>query len=263
MTRGWRVIPYAKNSAAYNMAIDEAIVRAVAKGKSPPTMRLYGWERNSVSIARQQNLDILHSPEALEVVRRPTGGNAVVHHENDLTYSIIAPRDRLPGTSHEVYESLLRQWIIPAINTLTDKDTSVELTGKNDVTLNGKKVCGNAQVLYTNRRVVLQQGAIFYARSQSLWAAYLKIPPKKLEQLTNLQTELGDDFPRNELLEQLTRMFTDHPFVQGTFTAQLSNYEKDLARRLEREIFERGTEWTSGTGAERTGTVCAIDVEDD
>ncbi|MBI5639581.1 MAG: lipoate--protein ligase family protein [Nitrospirae bacterium] len=77
-------------SAFYNMALDEALATSVRKDGLPPTLRLYGWDRPSLSLGCFQkpsdiNLDYC-SEKCIPVVRRPTGGRAILHGD-ELTYS--------------------------------------------------------------------------------------------------------------------------------------------------------------------------------
>lgn len=75
------------------MAVDEAILRCHARGKVPPTFRLYGWRPPALSLGRLQSFYREVDPEAcrrlgIDVVRRPTGGRAVLH-DMEVTYSFI------------------------------------------------------------------------------------------------------------------------------------------------------------------------------
>ena len=95
----WRLLLDPPRPAAWNMAIDEALLLCADSG--PPTLRLYAWERPSVSLGyRQKSPAWLGrcSAAGVEVVRRVTGGGAVVH-AGDLTYGVTASRRSraLPG----------------------------------------------------------------------------------------------------------------------------------------------------------------------
>jgi len=81
-----------------NMAVDVALLSAVSNGRQDiPTVRLYQWDRPSVSIGRLQREEpVRRLYPALPYVRRPTGGRAVVHGQ-DLTVSVAARTDWLPG----------------------------------------------------------------------------------------------------------------------------------------------------------------------
>jgi lipoate-protein ligase A len=75
------------------MAIDEAILEEHLLKETPPTLRLYGFAPKAVSLGYAQKMSrenlIRIESEGFSVVRRPTGGRAVLH-ANDLTYSFVA-----------------------------------------------------------------------------------------------------------------------------------------------------------------------------
>ena len=105
----WRLLRSAPADGATNMAVDEAILRAVAAGRVPPTLRLYAWEPPCLSLGRAQaaaDVDLgalrvaggsTELAEVFDLVRRPTGGKAILHVD-ELTYSVVAPGDDLYGT---------------------------------------------------------------------------------------------------------------------------------------------------------------------
>lgn len=92
----WRLLHSGHLPGAMNMAVDEAILLSVAQG-GPPTLRFYGWEPPAVSIGAFQDLEReidLDTCKSLgvDVVRRPTGGRAVLH-DVEVTYSLIVPEE--------------------------------------------------------------------------------------------------------------------------------------------------------------------------
>ncbi len=94
MEKVWRLILDGPNEPYMNMAIDEAIMLSQREGESAPTLRIYKWLYPCVSIGRFQNLDdVLNKANALAIVRRPTGGGAVLHDEFSFTYSIVYRED--------------------------------------------------------------------------------------------------------------------------------------------------------------------------
>ena len=95
---------------ASNMAIDCAILEAVAAGLQPPTLRLYGWRPFCLSLGygqrtRDADLDAL-ADRGWDLVRRPTGGKAILHGD-ELTYSLCLPQHH-PLASGDVVESYRR-----------------------------------------------------------------------------------------------------------------------------------------------------------
>ena len=90
MTDTWRFIDTGSCGAAYNMALDEAIAIAVRQNLYPPTLRIYRWNRPSLSIGYFQKsgeVDARYCRDKdIPIVRRPTGGRAVLHND-EITYS--------------------------------------------------------------------------------------------------------------------------------------------------------------------------------
>lgn len=110
MTNEWRLIvtPEGENGA-WNMALDEALLRSVAEGKSPTTLRLYNWQPPTVTLGIAQPANDIDfsslSSHGWELVRRPSGGRAILHVD-ELTYSLNAHADEqlLTGDLLESYK---------------------------------------------------------------------------------------------------------------------------------------------------------------
>lgn len=91
----WRLIRSGSQSGAMNMAIDDALLQAVAAGDSPPVLRLYRWQPATLTLGYAQpaglGVDLAACRACgIDVVRRPTGGRAVLH-DREATYAVIAP----------------------------------------------------------------------------------------------------------------------------------------------------------------------------
>ncbi|MFG0265328.1 MAG: biotin/lipoate A/B protein ligase family protein [Rhodopirellula sp. JB055] len=95
-----RLIELTLHDAAANMAIDEALLNSVAAG-APPTLRFYGWKRPTLSLGYFQPLGeaeawaeqtgvALGADGEVDLVRRSTGGGAILHHA-ELTLSLTMP----------------------------------------------------------------------------------------------------------------------------------------------------------------------------
>ena len=100
----WRLIVDEPDDGAWNMAVDEAILEAYsgAAQAQAPTLRLYGWNPATVSLGRSQRADGAHdarvlADEGIGLVRRPTGGVAVLH-EFERTYAVIGALGAPPFT---------------------------------------------------------------------------------------------------------------------------------------------------------------------
>lgn len=107
----WRlVIDEAPRTGAANMAIDQAIAEAAAAGSVPTTVRFYRWNPPAISLGRHQpiaDIDLGAAAErGYEIVRRATGGRAILHTD-ELTYS-VAGAESEPILGGGVMESYLR-----------------------------------------------------------------------------------------------------------------------------------------------------------
>ncbi|MDB5100606.1 MAG: lipoate--protein ligase family protein [Cyanobacteria bacterium RYN_339] len=88
-----RLLDTGPGDGAWNMAVDEAMLEGLRLGLAPPTLRAYAWQRPTVSLGRAQLLDpdleAACASAGVAIVRRPTGGRAVLH-TGDFTYAITA-----------------------------------------------------------------------------------------------------------------------------------------------------------------------------
>src|ERR1044072_4759590 len=93
---------------SWNMAVDDALLEAARRDEAPPTLRLYGWSQPTLSLGRHQEpyAGIDHGyrrTRGIDLVRRPTGGRAVLH-AREVTYSIVLPARIARGSGvGEVY----------------------------------------------------------------------------------------------------------------------------------------------------------------
>lgn len=176
--RQYRLIYDIPASGSYNMAVDAAIMRSVASGEGLPTLRLYAWEPACLSLGYGQtwhDVDLARlSKHGWELVRRPTGGRAILHTD-ELTYSITVPESHelAKGTIPESYRRI-SQALAAALGFLgtitqanvqtvrsTDSDGPVcfEVKSHYEIAmLDGRKLIGSAQVRRAG--VVLQHGTL-------------------------------------------------------------------------------------------------------
>lgn len=164
---------------ADNMRMDEERARACIAGAAPG-LRLYGWKPWAVSLgANQRQSDVdpeLCAGRGIEIVRRPTGGRAILHAE-ELTYCVVVPLAERQ-TAQDVYRDvhlLLRDALVslgaegvefqkaqPDFRSLY-KASARSLpcfasSARYELQWQGKKLVGSAQRVFGS--VVLQHGSI-------------------------------------------------------------------------------------------------------
>jgi len=109
LAKEWRLIPFGVYSPSLNMAIDEAIFQFMVENRAPPTLRLYTWNPAALSIGYFQDTESplikRYVEKGYPLVRRPTGGLAVLH-ENGMSYSMVGifARDGFPVSRQVAYK---------------------------------------------------------------------------------------------------------------------------------------------------------------
>lgn len=181
----WRLLRQPAQPGARNMAVDAAILENVIAGQSPPTLRFYDWDPACLSLGfAQLYADVDEhalSEHGWHVVRRPTGGRAILHTD-ELTYSVIGPSDepRLVGSVLESYkrlsEGLMQSLLLLGLLVerqpmrgveearlgngfgALDNPVCFEVPSDYEITLHGKKIIGSAQA--RKKGGVLQHGSL-------------------------------------------------------------------------------------------------------
>ena len=196
-TETWRLLDTGASSGDFNMHADAVLLEAVGAGCSPSVFRLYRWDPPAISLGynqdpkRELNLPRVRSA-GIEVVRRLTGGRAVLHWE-ELTYSVICREGcgRLgtsPGATYrEIGKALvagLRAFGAPVDMHRQDagqggrstpeapKPPCFASTSKWDVTYRGRKLVGSAQRRI--RGAILQHGSILTGPRHLLLDGFLR-----------------------------------------------------------------------------------------
>ena len=195
-----------------NMAVDEALMESVGNGEAPATVRLYGFAPPTLSFGRFQRIrDKIQwqavREQGITLVRRPTGGQAVLH-DQELTYSVILHKHHLqPFQKREIYrfiaELLLEGLVRLGVQGRSNRKQSGDLhnpdcfrsTGEYEIaSCSAKKLIGSAQLV--NRSSSLQHGAIPLDMSYTRIDRYLDLTParnpdEQLDEPSCLSAELG------------------------------------------------------------------------
>jgi lipoate-protein ligase A len=227
----WRLLISPPADGATNMAIDEAILRAVSAGLIPATLRLYAWEPPCLSLGRGQpgaEVDrVACARDGAHIVRRPTGGRAILHTD-ELTYSVIAPLDepRLAGDIVTSYRRLSRALLAALQHMNVNVESHRAATGEpgaeapNPVcfevpshyeltTADGRKLVGSAQMRTSD--VVLQHGTLPLEGDIARICRYLNeapAPERVRARAATLESALGRRVERAEAAEALVVGFS-------------------------------------------------------
>ncbi len=263
----WRVLGVQEYTAAENMAMDEAILNSYVHGITPPTIRFYTWKPAGMSLGYFQRadaeLDILACAEqGIDVVRRLTGGRAVLH-DCELTYSIVVGEDYadMPKTVTASYARLTKgilsalqgmgvnaEMAIPLQaygNAGAKRKTSAacfDAPAHYELTVDRKKLVGSAQV--RRNGVILQHGSLLLdfdahktvgvLREKS--NALLEILQAKVTSLKGLQI----DCPLEDLQKNILQGFEQELGIE-TYYGELSSQELELIPTLVEKY--RSVDW--------------------
>ena len=169
MAEIWNFLQSPANNAAFNMALDEALLHTAAQRKQP-LLRVYRWEKAAVSFGYFQKFP-RQLADRYEIVRRPTGGGLVYHGDGvDTTYTVIAPpAHRLSTMSTSDAYGTIHKAVAVAIGNqsqVTNHQSSLPRSNyecftnpvPGDVVANGRKLAGGAQ--RRNKYGMLHQGSI-------------------------------------------------------------------------------------------------------
>ncbi len=162
---------------SWNMAVDETLLEWAGQGGGS-ALRFYRWDEPTLSLGYFQPYEARaeHPPSAdLPVVRRTTGGGAIVH-DRELTYSFVTPiRDRFSSAAqdfvkqfHDSLIATLAQHGIAAIlcgeaETKSEPFLCFQRRNSLDILVGDAKVAGSAQ--RRHQGALLQHGSILLARS--------------------------------------------------------------------------------------------------
>jgi lipoate-protein ligase A len=230
---------------ALNMGIDEAVVEAIAAGRSPATLRFYRWSPPCVTVGYFQSMEeevdlAACAAQGVDAVRRVTGGGAVFH-DAEITYSLIVP-EGTPLAPADILESYGRicSGIVAGLGLMGVEASFAPI---NDIQAGGRKVSGNAQT--RKRGCLLQHGTVLLGVDVERMFGLLKVPAEKLKgkliadvkaRVTGLDALLGREPGFDEAAAALGQGFASAlgqwgaEFEEG----QLAEAELSQARELAR-----------------------------
>jgi lipoate-protein ligase A len=216
MTR-WRLLLSPPAGAAANMALDEALLeRARATGET--VLRVYEWAAPALSLGRNQTARGWYSPAAaagagVEVVRRLTGGRAVLH-AREITYSVTArvvagePLSTSYARINAVLVAALRRLgvaaeVAPRLGPAPAPGTApcFDAPAPGELVVRGRKLVGSAQ--WRDGGALLQHGSVLVDDDQPRLAALALAPVAAPPPAATLRAELGDAPPAAALFDAL------------------------------------------------------------
>lgn len=260
----WRFLSTGLGDAFFNMGMDEAIAESVQAGVSPPTFRVYGWAPPAISFGYAQRIDREVDLEScrrlgIDLVRRPTGGRAVLHWQ-ELTYSVVCRWDdpTVGGSLGSAYraigeglaEGLRRLGVEAAVERKGHVPVRPRGSGmtppcfssaaRSEIMVSGRKLVGSAQRQMGD--ILLQHGSVLIGAAHLQIVETMSLAPKvrartkeSLRSSTICLEELVEDITFEKLAESLrigmeerlkVRMETERAYTEEYATAERLKAEK-------------------------------------
>ncbi len=205
----WTRIDTGENPGLFNMQFDEMLAGRVLSGETGPTLRFYRWKPWAISLGHHQSpADIDQArcaEEGIDVVRRPTGGRAILHAE-ELTYSVVMHAEgTVLGLYNEISRALVQglrlfgvqaeiERVQPDFATAYRSPSSMPCfasSARYEIEWQGRKLVGSAQRRYGEggRNVVLQHGSILAGPAHRRLVRFLRLEQDR--EAENMERELA------------------------------------------------------------------------
>lgn len=200
----------------FNLALEEYIFKTV--GMQEDFIILWQNE-NTIVIGRHQNtIEEINAnfvqENNIKVVRRITGGGAVYHDLGNLNFSFITGYDKNNMIDYKKYT-------IPVINALKKLGVDAELSGRNDLTIDGKKFSGNAQSMHKGR--ILHHGTLLFDSNLDIIGKVLNVQLDKIQskgiksvrsRVTNIKDYLREGTDVNGFKELLLKNLFENNILE-------------------------------------------------
>jgi lipoate-protein ligase A len=246
---GGRFIDTGLNSGSMNMAIDEALLSS-----KKPVLRLYQWKPACLSLGTFQKIDAIDIDfcrrKGIDIVRRVTGGTAVLH-DKELTYSFIIDEDKMPSSIIESYKKISKG-IIRALGSIGLRAVMNEDVGEGErsavcfhdptwyeIIVNGKKVVGSAQRRINGK--LLQHGAILLDADVDRYLGCFNnknLPGSLRNRMSSLNAEAGKKINVERLKAALKKGFEKALGIEFERSG-LSGSERETAEGLNKGKYSR------------------------
>lgn len=220
-----------------NLALEEYALRNLDFGYD---YLLFYINEPSIIIGRNQNTleEINHEyveENGIHVVRRISGGGAVYHDTGNLNFSFITDYDKKSLNNFEKFTS-------PVIRVLRSMGVDAELSGRNDILVDGRKISGNAQ--FSSVKRMFSHGTLLFDSDLSEVTNALDVKMSKIEskghksvrsRVANISEFLDEPMETRAFREKLLKgLYEDRDEFE---TYKLSDQEWEEVHALKEEKY--------------------------
>ena len=228
----------------WNLALEEYVFECL----DPSRSYLMLWQnQNTIVVGKFQNTageidNEFVRQHGITVVRRLSGGGAVYHDLGNLNFTFITDAD--PSGQID-----LRSFCLPILETLRSFGVPAELSGRNDMIIEGRKFSGNAQ--YRKNGRVMHHGTLLFDSDLSIMSKALHVDRSKMEskgiqsvesRVTNLKEHLPPDVTMDVFKQRLIRHLSQ---ASPLNCLQLTAKDEDAIDHLRRQRYDTW-EWNYG-----------------
>lgn len=228
----------------YNLALEEYVFDQMDKGQAYFML----WQNeNTIVVGKYQNTAEEVNREfadamGIHVARRLSGGGAVYHDKGNLNFTFITDQAALEDFNFQVF-------VNPVIRTLASLGVDAEFTGRNDLTLDGKKFSGNSQYARDGR--VLHHGCIMLDSDldkvrEALHVREAKFVSKSVKSVRSRVTTINEHAPRKISMEEFKEALKEQVFAGNDITEyHLTDEDQAAISKLMHDKYETW-EWNYG-----------------
>ncbi len=234
-----------RTDPAWNLASEEHLLNAY-----DGTIAMLWRNNRSVIIGRNQDLHAevdmdFARAHGIDVVRRLTGGGAVFHDLGNVNYTFIAPHD---GGRSANFAAFAR----PVIAALAQMGVTAELSGRNDLLVEGRKISGCAHTLHNGR--ALYHGTLLFSANLSAMSGVLRVNEQKYKSkgIASVASRVGNlsewlDTPEHPMdVEQFMATLRGLLLAQGMFEPHIFSADDVDAVDKFRQSKYANLAWTDG-----------------
>lgn len=236
------------NDPRFNLALEQYVFDEMSRDYN------YFWlwqNHNTIVVGKHQNTveEINHAyvkEHGITVVRRLSGGGAVYHDMGNVNFTFITDAGDLEKLN-------LQAFCQPVVRTLETLGITAELSGRNDITIDGKKISGNSQ--YVKKGRIMHHGTLMFDSDLSVVGEALKVSADKYEskgfksvrsRVTNIKPYVSGEMSMNEFKEILKKNMIQEESVE---VYQLTQTDLVRIREIQEERYNTW-EWNFGASPE-------------
>ena len=242
-----------------NLATEQYLMNS---GQMTPPFMLFYIEDNCIIVGRNQNtLEEINADfckeHGITITRRLSGGGAMFQDMGNLCFSFVVPAD-------EVRFGNFKDLVQPVVDALHEMGaTGAEVTGRNDIVIDGKKFSGNA--MYTRNGKTFSHGTLMYDVNTDMVADAIHVPEDKIKskgiksvrsRVTNLKPYLKPEYQnltteqfRDEIIKKIYHVNNIHDAQVNEY--HLTDADNAAIDKIENDLY-KNWDWVYGKSPEFT-----------